>query len=248
MNEFVENGEYVVLNVPYAEVYIPKDIFGDPEKGNPTAYYYGDGIRTMGLFNIRFYDNDEQERETSPLRTFNYPNMITMFPSEIDETPLQLSPEMEPDTYKVLKFYMGDIIMSTKSQKNSKNCEGFMNLLIRGKLPAGISYQDLYFGWEKNFETNGVDPGVPAITLQTIISENCRSKDDPMKQFRKVVNDEGVNMTDYRVYNMVNICSNSSVLNALMFERFGEMLTSSLLMSKEGVSQNTTPLEKVLTM
>ena len=248
MNEFAENGNYVVLNVPYAEAYIPKEIFGTAEKGNPTAYEYGDGIRAVGLFNIRFYDSDEQDRDSVKLRTLNYPNTITMHPSEIEDLTLQLTPELEPSVYRVLKFYKGDIIMNTKSQKNSKNCEEFMNLLIRGKLPVGLNYQDLYFGWIKNFEINNVDPGVPSITLQTIISENCRSKDDPMKQFRKVVNDEGVSMTDYRVQNMVDICSNSSVLNALMFERFGEMLTSSLLMSKEGISQNTTPLEKVLTM
>lgn len=248
MNEFAINGDYVVLNVPYAEAYIPKDIFGDPEKGNPAAYNYGEGIRTIGVFNMRFFEDEYQSRESVRLRTLNYPDMITMFPSENEDEKLQLTPDMEPDNYKILKFYVGDIIMNVNSQKNSKNCEAFMNLLIRGKLPVGINYQDLYFAWEKNFEINDVDPGVPAITLQTIISENCRSKDDPMKQFRKVVNNDGVSMTDYKVHNMIDICSNSSVLNALMFERFGEMLTSSLLMSKEGTAQNTTPLEKVLTM
>lgn len=248
MNEFAEKGEFIVLNVPYAEAYIPKSIYGDPYKGNPIAYDYGDGIRTIGLFNIRFYDSDEQDRDSAKLRTFNYPNTITMYPSDKEIMKLKLSPELDEDDYIVLKFYLDDVIMSTKNQKNSKNCEAFMNLLIKGKLPVGINYQDLYFGWEKNFEINDVNPGVPAILLQTIISENCRSKDDPMKQFRKVVNNDNVSMTDYTVYNMVDICSNSSVLNALAFERFGEMLTSSLLMSKEGVAQNTSPLEKVLTM
>ena len=47
---------------------------------------------------------------------------------------------------------------------------------------------------------------------------------------------------------MVDICSNSSVMNALTFERFKEMLTNSLTMSINNVPQNTTPLEEVLTM
>lgn len=248
MNEFIKKDDKVILNTPYAEAYIPKDIMGDPEKGNPTAYFYGDGIRTTGLFNIRFYQSDEEPRESAKLRTFNYPNTITMYPSDTENLTLQLDPDMDEDKYLVLKFYKGDVIMDAKIQQGSKNCEGFLNLLIKGKLPKGLNYTDLYFSWMKNFAINNTNPGVPAITLQIIVSENCRAKGDPKKQFRKIVNNKGVSMTDYKVHNMVNICSNSSVLNALMFERFGEMLTYSLNMSNSDMKQNKTPLEEVLTM
>lgn len=248
MNEFRKEGDYVILNAPYAEAYIPFSIVGDEDKGVPTAYFYGEGLRTIGLFNIRFYNDDEDERDSSPLRTLNYPNVITMYPSGIDVATLQLDPDMDPDKYYVLQFFTGDIIMESRVQKNSKNCELFMNLLIKGKLPKGLNYTDLYFAWEKNFQINGLNPGVPAITLQTIISENCRDKNDPMNQFRKVVANPGVVLSDYKVQNMVDICSNSSVLNALTFERFGQMLANSINMSKTGKVQNTTPLEKVLTM
>lgn len=243
-----EDGKNIVLAVPYAEAYIPCDIIGDPDKGNPVAYEFGEGIRTIGLFNMRFYQNDEMGRESTKLRTFKYPNVITMYPSDRETVELQLAPDMDPEKYLVLKFFEGDVIMSTKIQQRSQNCEAFMNQLIKGKLPKGLSYTELYFGWEKNFEINGVNPGVPAITLQTIISENCRSKKDAMLQFRKIVNDPDVSLFDYKVHNMVDICSNSSVLNALIFERFSQMLTNSINMTKEGVKQNTTPLEEVLYM
>jgi hypothetical protein len=251
VTEFVKSadGKSIVLAVPYAEAYIPSDIIGDPEKGNPVAYQFGDGIRTIGLFNMRFYPDEDADRESTKLRTFKYPNVITMYPSDKeDNVQLQLDPDMDPDKYCVLKFYEGDIIMSTKNQQKSQNCEAFMNQLIKGKLPKGLNYMDLYFAWDKNFDINGMNPGVPAITLQLIISENCRAKGDPMKQFRKIVNNEGVTLYDYKVHNMVDICSNSSVFNALIFERFSEMLTSSINMTKEGVKQNTTPLEKIVTM
>lgn len=248
MNEFIKDGEFIKLNVPYAEAYIPKDILGDSRKGNPTAYLYGEGIRTTGLFNIRFYNSDEEDRNSTKLRTFNYPNVITMYPSDKETLRLQLESDMEEDTYLVLKFYKNDVIMNSKVQQKSQNCEAFMNLLIKGKLPKGLNYTDLYFAWKKNFQINAVNPGVPAITLQTIISENCRSKDDPMKQFRKVVGENGVSLSDYKVHNMVNICSNSSVMNALTFERFKDMIGHSINMSKSGVKQNTSPLEEVLYM
>ena len=250
MNEFrlSSDGENVVLNVPYAEVYIPYDVYNDsPDKGGkPVAYAYGDGVRTIGLFNIRFYKDEDQDRNSTKLRTFNYPNTITMMPSDKEVVTMQLEPTMDEDKYVVFKFYEGDIIMSSKIQKSSKNCEDFMNQLIKGKLPKGLSYTDLYFAWIKNFEINGMNPGVPAIILQMIISENCRTKEDPMVQFRKVVNNPGVQLTDYTVHNMVDICSNSSVFNALTFERFKEMLATSLSMTRRGTQQNTTPLEEVL--
>ena len=251
MKEFKKNGEYIVLDVPYAEAYIPSDIIGDITKGgNHVAYEYGDGFRSIGLFNIRFYKSDMEDRESTKLRTFNYPNMITMYPTDLSKTEtLRLEPDMPEMKYRILKFYTGDIIMSTKIQKLSSNCESFMNMLIKGKLPKGISYIDLYFAWQKNFEINGINPGVPSIILQTIISENCRSKEDASVQFRKALNrSKTLNLTDYSVSNMVDICSNNSVMNALTFERFSDMLTYSLNMSKSGVKQNISPLEEVLTM
>lgn len=252
MNEFAKStdGEYIILNVPYAEVYIPYDVYNDsPDKGgNPVAYAYGEGVRSTGLFNIRFFYNEDENRESNKLRTFNYPNVITMYPSDKEIKTMKLESDMEEDKYIIFKFYKGDIIMSTKIQKDSKNCEAFMKQLISGKLPKGLNYTDLYYAWMKNFQINGINPGVPAITLQIIISENCRSKNNPMLQFRKVVSDKGVGLTDYKVHNMVDICSNSSVFNALTFERYADMLTTSINMTMEGTKQNTTPLEQVLYM
>lgn len=248
MKEFIKKDTKVLVDTPYAEAYIPKDLFGNPEDGNPTAYYLGEGICVTGLFNIRFYNSDKDPRESAKLRTFNYPSTITMFPSATEDLKLQLDKSMDEDTYRVCRFYKGDIIMDTKIQQDSKKCEAFMNLLIRGKLPKGLDYTALYFAWMKNFEINRVDPGVPAVTLQFAISENCRSAQNPKLQFRKIVNEKGVNMSDYKVHNMVNICSNSSVLNALAFERYGEMLTYSLNMSNQDMKQNLTPLEEVLRM
>lgn len=251
MNEFIKDGENILVNVDYAEAYIPYDLIGDNEKGRPTAYQYGDGIRSIGVFNMKFFDseNDVVNRDNKKVRTFNYPNVITMYPSTQDVMTLQLSPNMDPEKYLVLGFRKHDKIMNSRMQKASKNCEAFLDFLFKGKLPKGLSYTDLYFSWIKNFQINGTNPGVPAITLQMILSENCRSKSDPMKQFRKVSEDSGVTLTDYKVHNMVDICSNSSVMNSLIFERFGQMLSYAINMSKDkDTKQSISPLEDVLSM
>lgn len=247
---FSSDGSTVVLNVPYAEVYIPADVYSDtPDKGGvPVASAYGEGVRAIGVFNIRFYNSDDDKRDSSKLRTFNYPNEITMYPSDREVLTLQLDPTMDEDRYMVFKFYEGDVIMNAQSQQSSKNCELFMKQLIQGKLPKGLSYTDLYFAWIKNFDLNATNPGVPYIILQLIIATNCRAIDDPTTQFRKIVNKGGVSLTDYKVHNMVDVCSNSSVFNALIFERFGEMLGSSIYMTKGEKDQQVTPVEDVLFM
>ncbi len=251
MGEFIKEGDNIVVNVPYAEAYIPYDVLGDKEKGRPVAYRYGSGIRTIGCFNMKFFssEDDVENRDKRQLRTFNYPNTITMYPSDQTDMTLKLAPDMESDKYLVLGFRKGDPIMKSRIQKNSANAEMFLDFLSKGKLPKGLSYFDLYFAWIKNFDINGVDPGVPAVTLQMIISENCRYAKDPMTQFRKVVEKAGVGLTDYTVLNMVNVCSNSSVMNSLIFQRFGEMLSYALNMSKDpNMKQTMSPLEDVLHM
>ena len=51
------DGASIIINVPYAEAYIPYDLVGDPSKGNPVAYDYGEGFCSIGLFNIRFFSS-----------------------------------------------------------------------------------------------------------------------------------------------------------------------------------------------
>jgi hypothetical protein len=247
-NEFIKENDLIKLNVPYAEIYLPFDIVGDPDKESPVAYWYGDGMRTIGLFNMRFYNSPDDDRDSAKLRELNYPNSIVTYPSDWEIANLKLSEDLDEDKYYILKYNKGDVIMNDLIEQKSQNCERFLNLLIKGKLPSGISYTDLFFSWLKNFKINNVNPGVPSLIMQFIISENCRSKDNPMLQFRKVAGKGNVNPTDYKVYNMVNVASHTSVMAALAFERFGDMLTASLNMTKSGTKQNKSPLERIISM
>lgn len=250
MGYFKKDGDLILVDVPYAEAYIPKDLFGDPESNSTPALFYGDGVKVIGNFTMRFFDSDEQKRESVPLKTFNYPNSIETKPDEIVSKELQLSPDMEPDKYYILKYYKGDIMMYDKVKKSSQNCERFLDFLSAGKMPRGIDYDDLFFIWIKNFKINNVNSGVPSVTLQLILSENCRFIDDPVKQFRKIIgkNDSTAVNTDYQMCNLRKVAGYSAVMNALVFECFGEMLTTSLTMSKNNTKQNRSPVEEVLTM
>ncbi len=247
MNEFIKDVDSIIINTVYAEAYIPMSLFGDPDKEATVASQYGSGIRTIGLFNIRFFESDTQDREKVKLRTFNYPNTIDTFPSEREDS-VQLNINGVEDKYMILKYYKGDILMRAYIQQDSSNCERFLHMLTSGKIPSTLKYTDIFYIWLKNFQINAVNPGVPSVTMQVIISEMYRNRKNPLEQFRKIAGKGNTSMYDYIAFNMNEVSSYTSVLSALTFERISDKLTTSLNMTREGVTQNKSPIEKVVSM
>lgn len=250
MNEFIKQDDNILLNANYAEAYIPDELFTDIDSDAPksaVAYMIGTQVHTIGVFNIRFMESEEDDPEKYPLRTFSYPTAIDTFPTEVIKRRMSLN-ENPPEIYRVLRYMRGDIMMASRVIQATDNCEMFMNMLIRGKIPNTIPYDQLIHIWEDNFKINGIGPGTPSVTLQWIISEMCRYKSDPSLQFRKIAGKGNASMTDYLPGNMRTVASYTNVMNALTFENMGEMLTTSINITRSGRKQDRTPLEKVLTM
>lgn len=250
MKEFIRQDDNILLNANYAEAYIPDELFKDIDADAPksaVAYMIGNYVHTIGLFNIRFMDSENDDPKKYKLKTFNYPTAIDTYPSSIIRRRLSLNDE-EPQLYRVLQYIRGDIMMSARVVQATDNCEMFMNMLLKGKIPNSIPYDQLIHIWHNNFKINGIGPEAPSVTLQFIISEMCRYKEDPSKQFRKIVGKGGVSMNDYIPGNMRSVASYTNVMNALTFENMGEMITTSINITRSGEKQDQTPLEKVLTM
>lgn len=237
----------VYINSNYAEAYIPISLFGDPSRDATVASEYGDGIRTVGLFHIRFYDSDEAKRESVPLGTFTYPSILDTYPNEKETATLSLN-DQPPEKYMVLKYYKGDILMKRYLQQDVSNCEKFLNLITKGKVPNTIPYDEVIFDWVKNFRINNINPGVPAVDLELILSEMYRAKDDPSISFRKIAGQEGTSLLDYIMLNMNEVSANTSVMSGLIFEQFGHKIASGINMTKDNTKQNKSPLEDVVTM
>ena len=250
MNEFIRKDDKILLNVPYAEAYFPYDLYSDEdETPSSLAVRYAEGFRIIGIFNIRFFDSDQQPRESAKLRTFSYPNMILTFPTDSTKLKLQLSPEMQPDKYLVLQYYMGDVIMNAEEVQSTSNCTKLLNMITKGKVPNTIPYDQFVSSiWEKNFDINHFDPRVPSITLQMIWSEMCRNPDNMNEPYRFIFGKGGASPYGYATGNMNNVAAATSVFSALSFERIKEKLASSINMTKSGVEQHRSPVEEVLSM
>jgi hypothetical protein len=252
MDEFIKQGDNIIVNADHAEAYIPYELFKDAEsagKKSTIVGAYGEGIKAVGIFNMRFFDSTYTGPESIknfPLRTFVYPNMIETYPTSYSEQDLILDDGLELDKYLVLFYDRGDIMMPTTVKKDSQNCEKFMSMISAGKIPVTIGYDEILKAWETNFAINGVNPGVPSVIMQCIISEKYRYKKNPIMQFRKIAGKGPYDKNSYIIANMREVASYSGVFNALTFEDMGAMLTTSLLMSRRNEIQNKSPIEKVL--
>ena len=240
----------IIVNVDRLEIYIPKELF-DAERIDKdiehaaVATSIGDGFKIIALMNARAAIKPGDKIEDSPLYTFNYPQVILTYPSSSSDEKLALRRGDEPSDYKVLRYEQGDILMSAQIQKNGDNCTKFLNLLIRGKIPDTIRYEDIFLLWKKNLLINDVNPGVPDVYLQFIISEIYRDKSDPRKRFRFIYGKD-MKRNDYTASNIRGVVSASSVFASQIFEHISRMMTTSINMSRRGLKQDRSPIEKVL--
>lgn len=251
MNEFVEKDGKILLNKPYAEAYIPKVLFNEEgeETKSSIAVQYADGFKVVGMFNMRFYDSDEDARDSTKLRTFNFPNMIMTYPSDFSVANLKLTETAEEaEPYYVMKYYMGDVIMSAEEIQSPANCTKFLNMITKGKIPSTIPYDKFEAIWQANFAINNFNPRVPSVILQLIWAEMCRDPNDITKPYRMIYGKGNADPTGYTETNMNNVAAATSVFSGLSFERVKEKLAASINMTTTGVEQRRSPVEEVLTM
>lgn len=246
---FYKDDDSVYVNVPYAEAYIPEDLFTvEAETKTSVAVEYGDGFKVVGMVNMRFFEDESDPREESPLRTINYPNMITTYPSAAIIATLQLSPILPPEKYRVLKYQFGDVFMEANSVESVNNCTKFMNMITKGKIPNSVGYDEFILMWANNFKINNFNPGVPSVLLQMVWAHMCRCADDPSKPFRMEYASGKADPHNYISSNMNNVAAASSVFSGMSFERIAEKTAAAVNMSRAGTPQMRSPVEEVLTM
>ena len=253
-NELYNDDKYITINTEYAEAYIPDEIFLSATK-DPTAstvaYDTGESIVTIGIFYMRFFDTSEvtdELREKTKVRTLNYPNKIECKPSGTMEKK-KLIINGQEDKYRIYKFYKGDILMESSSKKSYLNADMSTSMVMSGKLPRSLAYDELFFSWLASFKINNISTGIPPALMQAIVAKMCCTEDDPNVPFRELAGSRrGADPHSYRMLSMNQVSSYSSVMSSMAFERFADKLTSSLVMTGEGLEQKPSPIEKLITI
>lgn len=252
--ELYNDGKYIFVDTAMAEAYIPDEIFDKPTDDNTNsslAYDTGEFVVTIGIFYMRFYNQEDitdELREKTPVRTLSYPNKIETHPSGgmVKRT---MTINGQTDVYRVYTYNHGDILMEAASKQTYLNTEMFTKLVMSGKIPRSLSYDEIYTNWLKSFQINGINPGIPPVLMQAVVAKMCRASNDVTKQFRMVAGrDPKTNPYDYTMLSMNQVSAYSSVMSSMAFERFFEKLTTSLIMTREGLPQEPSPIEKLITI
>jgi hypothetical protein len=241
-DKLYDDGEYIIFNGTYMECYIPYFYF-ETKLGEQ----YGSDLRVMGIFNLREFD---EKGKAFSLETFNYPSIITIYPSEIEERNLTLlEGDDEPEKYLVAKFNKGARLMRNAIPKDSTNVELFLDLITKGKIPKTVPYSKVIDMWLKNLTINGVKLGVVSSVFEAIISQFYRDKNKPELKFSKTIGkDPKTSEYAYSTANIREICARNSTFAALTFEDMDSMLISSINIKKYDKDEIESPLEKILKM
>lgn len=243
-DEFVADDTYIYLNTPYAEAYVAEYLFNKNDDEGSSAREYGEGFELIGIFNMRFFYKEDYDREKAPVETLNIPTIIETYPSS--STSMTLTINGVEERFRVFQYERGDIFTKKFLQKHYLNCVRFIDLLLAGYIPKTFNYDDINELWTTNFDIMGVDPGVPDIVKQMIISKLYRNAKDPSQEFAMVAGTPGVKPTDYVTMNPRQIVANSSVVASLGFEDFGEQLGASILTTKKNIKQTRSPVEDII--
>lgn len=173
--------------------YVPEIYFsrGDAE-------IKGEYVNLLGILDYSIFKPDGSN---IGLKRFNFPTVFLSKPSRIEKQKMiQLKNAVEKQDYRLLIFEKGDaVVVSVKVPQNIANVEDFYRIFLSGKLPTTIPYDKLQNYFVDSMELNGSSYGMSLQMFGIVISEMCRSRNDPTKSFRET------SFTDMMSYSAISI-------------------------------------------
>ena len=238
MNYFRTDGKYIYCDTQYIEFYIPNYYFEDK-----FANDLGDNIQTLGVMSVGIFTNGK----CTSMRVLNIPTNIVMYVNDSESRLIKYPNTGEEVDCLVLKYNKGDKIMNSSVIEDSCNCENFVDIINKGKLPSIIPYGKSIEVWKKNMELNGVYLGVPYVIFELILSASYRYKKDPTQKFGKAAAENpGLSDYDYIMNRIREICQYTSTFTAVTYEDIDSMITTSLNRTKTKSPEAYSPVEDII--
>lgn len=243
MSYFKSDDNFIYLNAPYAEFYIPMEYFDDSMK---FAEDMGQTIKVMGIFDISIFMSDSDKRD----ELFKIPTMIELYVHDQEIRTVSIPGHDESVQCRVLKYVQGNKIMNSNIIEDSQNALQFAQFVTKGKLPVNIPYNQAISLWMKNLELNSTHLGVPSVILELILSGAYRYKNDPTIKFAKIIGKDNSNVSehDYIMASLRRICQYNSTFTAMTYEDIDSMITSSVNRTREKKQEVPSPIEGIIKM
>lgn len=240
-NIFRADEEYIYLNVPYCEFYIPTEYFA---MGKKFAEDFTDKINVIGLFNIGLFENDK----LVDVKVFNVPVYLDINVYDFDVRMIDVGSGNTVEC-RVYKYYKDAIICRSFIPENSSVAQTFLQLIISGSMPGTIPYSQCLSVWRKNLELSGVSLGVSSAVMEMILAVMYRDAKDPSKKYCiRYGSSADSSEYDYMSASIRQICQYNSTFTGIIYEDIDSMITSAINRNRNGKEEGETPMEKIIKM
>lgn len=238
---FRADEDYIYLNVPYCEFYIPTEYFA---MGKKFAEDFTDKIHTIGLFNIGIFEDDK----LVDVKVFNVPIYLDIMVYDYDVRMIDVG-SGTPVECRVYKYYQDSIICRSFIAENSGVAQTFLQLIISGSMPGTIPYSQCLSVWRKNLELSGVNLGVSSAIMEMILAVMYRDAKDPSKKYCiRYGSSADSSEFDYMSASIRQICQYNSTFTGIIYEDIDSMITSAINRNRNGKEEGETPMEKIIKM
>ena len=243
MDAFRSDGNRIYVDAEYLELLIPTDWFDESKK---FAVDMGNSINLLGVCYVALY---EKEGGEPTIKTMNVPTWIQVNVYETTVRRMLLPGSDDMEQVRVLKYYKGNDLTAARIIADVSNAEKYLKMIMAGKLPGSISYNDSLNLWLRNQHMNDMVFDVPSVILEMLLATSYRDPKDLSKKFATVYG-QSANASPfaYRMINNRQISQYASTFTAMTFEDFDAMVTASVNRTMQHKEETISPLEKIIKM
>lgn len=222
----------------YLEIYVPMSYF---DAGNTIAFNRGASIETFGLVYARAFPNGQP----GPFQFLNVPVTIHFMVYETRQETIRLKGR----NIEVLTLcYLKDSYVLHQSVTKGREVAGqFLDIILAGKLPHTLNYNQILDIWWKNLEISGVSYKVPSKIYEMIIAAIYRNPHNEKQRYGQYYGKHpDASGYDYSTGNVRSVVRNLSTFSGMVFEDINSMISSGINNSIEGKEEPESPLEKII--
>lgn len=205
--ELTKDNALVIKGTRYAEIRLPDEMFN-----NKIAELTGDRIISFAFLDIYVWDTAYNEN----LRLKDATKVLLRLPNIIITHPNRIRHDSKNEEH-ILEYHEGDkIIVSTKVPKKTNVVIKFFNILLSGKIPSDIPYDEISSYFEECASINGFNMKSNSLFVDLIVAVISRDPNNLSRQFREAIKDNPkISMYDRKLVNMDNIPALTSQFSAI---------------------------------
>lgn len=152
-----------------------------------------------------------------------------------------------PEHVTVLTYQPTEPITSVYTEANASMAADVFDMVLGGRLPPNIPYQEVLRDVTECFRINNVKIPIPSFLMEDIIATLYRSTKNPDNKFAYDLGKHpDMNPLNYQAMSAKNVTRHISTFAGMTSEQMGEALLYGVKRTKEGKTEPENPIEKTI--